>query len=133
MLISSAAAVNFSRAVQHSFHIPQRMFTLEHPQIDPRCASAHFNPPYHSHCSLAWSHNSRFSTADTVQLCTAGGYSASSFVSYRHAQYRCTQAVQGNGMCSMAGSNIYYTNIILIIQRQCFVSQSTGDFTMFLR
>lgn len=21
------------------------MFTLEHPQVDPRCASAHFKPP----------------------------------------------------------------------------------------
>lgn len=80
-----------------SFHIPQRMFTLEHPQIDPHYASAHFikpphQTPYHSHCSLAWSSKLRFSMADTVQLCTAGGYSTTSFVSYRHAQCRCTQA-----------------------------------------
>lgn len=49
-LISSAAAADLCRVVRPSFHIPLRMFTLEHPQIDPRCASAHFiNPHQHHH------------------------------------------------------------------------------------
>ncbi len=39
------SCADLSGAVQQSFHIPQRMFTLEHPQIDPRCASAHFIKP----------------------------------------------------------------------------------------
>lgn len=66
-LISSAAAADLCRVVQPSFHIPLRMFTLEHPQIDPRCASAHFINPHQHHSRLTLG-SPEAPTQDSVRL-----------------------------------------------------------------
>lgn len=70
-LISSAAATDLCRVVQPSFHIPLRMFTLEHPQIDPRCASAHFINPHQHHRHLTLG-SPGAPTQDSVRLRQSG-------------------------------------------------------------
>lgn len=135
-LISSAAAADLSGAVQQSFHIPQRMFTLEHPQIDPRCASAHFKPhpttlavalPGAPTQDLVWLTQSNcvlLEATEPLHLSATDMHSIDAL-----------KLCRGTGMCSMPGSNKYY--IILIILRQCVtiswrcgnVSKETDMFT----